>query len=570
MVTDWILIRRAAEELEQALRGGRVTDAGLLDDGRFGLRIGGRRGGETVLAFDAFGSPPLPTLEDAELSIAGDPGWARSIATALRGLRVGDVRSRHGDRVLVLEFGTTSRFGVAHGVKLVAELVPRFGNLVLLRDGLVLAAAKQFSPAENEARSVGVGGPYRPPPLREPSLDDAGFAAATQAATAAEDLVRALAAARPALPKLVAQSLALEAVAAVWPTPGRRAADLLARADAVIAAADDPALRSAPLHVYRDGERLTAAHVVPLAQYAGCAHAETGALLPLFTEARATGAGQRAGDATERRRTQLRKRLEKRLRDARTEIAQVTERRDDAAGRDALRSAGDALYTYGGAIPSAATRFVTPDERALEIALDPELDAKGNAARYFARYRKAADALPHLERRLATLETKAAAFEELAFENERGDHATLLEVAAALDRLEGRGVAAPRSPARAARTPLRIERPSGARILLGRSPRENVELTFRIARPDDLWFHARGIPGSHVVLQAPPGAPPTDADLDCAADVAARHSRARNAPRVEVDYTERKYVRRQRDAPEGMVWYTNARTRVGRPEAADA
>jgi predicted ribosome quality control (RQC) complex YloA/Tae2 family protein len=369
----------------------------------------------------------------------------------------------------------------------------------------------------------------------------------------------------------VAQSLSLEAAAAAWPSPGRRAAALLARADAVIAAADDPALRSAPLHVYREGGgRLAAAHVVPLAQYAGYEHAETDALLPLFAEARATGAGRRASDATERRRAQLRRRLEKRLHDGRTEIAQVTARRDDAAGRDALRVAGDALYTYGGAIPPAATHFVTPDDRALEIALDPELDAKGNAARYFARYRKAADALPHLERRLAALETKATALEELAFENERGDHATLLEVAAALDRLEGRGSAAPRPPARAARTPLRIERPSGARIFLGRNPRENVELTFRIARPDDLWFHARGIPGSHVVLQAPPGAPPADADLDCAADVAARHSRARNAPRVEVDYTERKYVRRQRDAPEGMVWYTNARTRVGRPEAAEA
>src|SRR5665213_2239471 len=168
MVTDWILIRRAAGELERELRGGRVTDAGLLDDGRFGIRIGGRRaGGDIVLAVDIFGSPPLVTLEREELSIAGDPGWSRSIATALRGLRLSEVHTRPGDRVLVLDFGTTSRFGVTSGVKLVAELIPRFGNLLLLRDGVLIAAAKQFSPAENEARSVGVGGPYRPP-LRRP------------------------------------------------------------------------------------------------------------------------------------------------------------------------------------------------------------------------------------------------------------------------------------------------------------------------------------------------------------------------------------------------------------------
>jgi predicted ribosome quality control (RQC) complex YloA/Tae2 family protein len=116
---------------------------------------------------------------------------------------------------------------------------------------------------------------------------------------------------------------------------------------------------------------------------------------------------------------------------------------------------------------------------------------------------------------------------------------------------------------------LRIERPSGARIFVGRSPRENLEVTFRIAKPDDLWFHARGIPGSHVVLQPAPGEPAADADMDRAADFAALHSRARSSQRVEIDYTERKYVRKQRDAAPGMVWYTNQRTRVGRPEAAE-
>jgi len=530
VVTDWILIRRAAGELERELRGGRVIDAGLLDDGRFGIRVGGRRkAGDLVLAIDIFGSPPLVSLEQTELSLAGDPGWSRSIATALRGLRLGEVRSRPGDRVLVLDFGTTSRFGVATGVKLVAELIPRFGNLLLLRDDAIIAAAKQFSPAENEARSVGVGGPYRPPPLPE----------------------------NPQLPKLLAASLAAEAS----PAPGREAA--------LLAAATAAANSESPLYVYRDAGKLVAAHVVPLAQFAALEAGTAPQLLPLFAEARATSAGRRASDAGERRRAALRNRIAKRLHDTSAEIAQVTSRRDDAAGREALRTAGDALYTYGNDIPPAATSFRPPGDDARAIALDPELDAKGNAASYFARYRKAADALPHLERRLAALEAKRASLEDLAFETERGDATTLAEVGADLDRIEGRKSApAPAAGKRAARAPLRIERPSGARIFVGRSPRENLEVTFRIARPDDLWFHARGIPGSHVVLQPPPGAEPDAADLDCAADFAALHCRARNAPRVEIDFTERKYVRKQRDAAPGMVWYTNARSRVGRPDAA--
>jgi predicted ribosome quality control (RQC) complex YloA/Tae2 family protein len=526
MVTDWILIRRAAAELERELRGGRVTDAGLLDDGRFGITFGGRKTGQMVLAIDIFGSPPLLTLEQAELSIAGDPGWARSLASVLRGLRLGEIRSRTGDRVLVLDFGTTSRFGVARGVKLVAELIPRFGNVLVLRDGDVIAAAKQFSPAENETRSVGVGGAYRPPPLPDP----------------------------PRLPKVLADSLA--ASGGAW-----------ASEDALLAAAlAVPA--DAPLFVYHDGAKLVAAHVVPLMQFAQLTQTIAPRLLPLFSEARLTSAGRRASDAGERKRTALTSRIEKRLRDTAAEIAQVTARRDDAAGRDALRAAGDALYTYGYDIPPNATHFVTPDDAALRVELDPDLDAMGNAAAYFARYRKLTGALPHLERRLAVLAAKRASLEELAFETARGDATTLAEVATELDRIEGRkGAPPPRAASKAARAPLRIDRPSGARIYVGRSPRENLEVTFKIARPDDLWFHARGIPGSHVVLQAPPGEPAPADDLDCAADYAALNSRARSSPRVEIDFTERKYVRKQRDAAPGMVWYTNARTRVGRPEA---
>jgi predicted ribosome quality control (RQC) complex YloA/Tae2 family protein len=509
MVTDWVLIRRAAAELERELRGGRVNDAGLLDDGRFGIRFGGKRTGERLLTIDIFGSPPLPALEEGELSIAGDPGWARSLATVLRGLRLGEIRSRTGDRVLVLDFGTTSRFGVARGVQLVAELIPRFGNVLLLRDGDVIAAAKQFSPAENETRSVGVGGPYRPPPLREGSQ----------------------------VPKVLADAFAANPAAY---------ASAEAMLDAALAV---PATE--PLHVYRDGAKLVAAHVVPLAQFAHLTHATAPQLLPLFAEARLTSAGRRASDAGERKR------------------AALTARRDDAAGREALRAAGDALYAYGYDLPPQATRLVTPDEAALIVVLDPDLDAMQNAAQYFVRYRKLADALPHLERRIEMLEAKRASLEDLLFETSRGDATTLNDVTTEIDRIEGRKVAPSRSTGKAVKAPLRVDRPSGARIFIGRSPRENLEVTFRIAKPDDFWFHARGIPGSHVVLQSAPGEAPAETDMDRAADFAALHSRARSSQRVEIDYTERKYVRKQRDAAPGMVWYTNQRTRVGRPGAAE-
>jgi predicted ribosome quality control (RQC) complex YloA/Tae2 family protein len=568
MTTDWILIRRAAAELERTLAGSRPTDAGLLDDGRVGFVFGSKRGTRT-LAIDAFGSPPVVSLEDAELAIAIERGWLRSASTTLRGTRLLSVGSRPGDRVLVLGFGAASRFGVESSSQLVIELVPRYGNVVLIRERVVVAAAKQFSPAENETRSVQVGLPYEPPPLQQPALDRAAFAAALDVARDATARARALGGYLPSLPRLLAASLVAEhpEFAAL---PAQRQADALeAAAHALLTEAEHAAAEPGTLFAYRDDAGLlVATHLVPLAQYAGLRLERVPLLLDLFAEQRTATLRARSGDAVERRRATLLGRIAKRLQATDGELASVAARIADAAARDRLRRSGDALFTHVHEVPSGASVYVPPSDPELTIELDPELTAKDNAQRYFARYRKAADALPHLERRHETLATRRGALDVLAFEAERADAPTIPELEADLDALEGRPAQRAATPNARRRPPLRVEQPSGARIYVGRSPRENVEVTFRIARPDDLWFHARGIPGSHVVLQAPSGSAPSDDDLDAAANLAATHSKGRSASRVDIDYTERKHVRKQRDGAPGLVWYTDARTRIGRPANA--
>jgi predicted ribosome quality control (RQC) complex YloA/Tae2 family protein len=562
MVTDWILMRRVAVELERALKSGRVVDVGLLEDGRFALRVGALRGRlDTTLAVDAFGSPPLPTLTTEEIALAGDPGWTRAVSAALRGMRVAGVRARRGDRVLVLTFSTQSRFGVESEARLVLELIPRYGNVVLLRDRTVIAAAKQFSPAENEARSIQAGQPYAPPPLPQSRLDLPGFVAALDGDRGAR--VRALGAFRPLVPRLMAESLIAEAEVLPWPSSSDLALWLERRSQAILDSTEGEPEGLGDVHVYFEGERLVQAHVVKLAQYASLRHETAPQLLPLLALARSGDDALKDSGKLERRRSALALRMRKRSEAVAKELASVEARRDDAAGREALRLAGDAIYTHAHEIPAGATSFVPGTQPELTIALDPLLDPKSNAQTYFAKYRKAADALPHLDERRALLAARRASYDELLFELERADAAAVDEIEAALDELDGRR-STTQKPTRKPRPLLRIERPSGARIIVGRSPRENNEVTFRLAKPDDLWFHARNIPGSHVVLQAPPGGEPDESDLDAAADLAAAHSRAKQSPRVEIDYTERKYVRKQRDGAPGLVWYTNARTRVGR------
>jgi predicted ribosome quality control (RQC) complex YloA/Tae2 family protein len=108
------------------------------------------------------------------------------------------------------------------------------------------------------------------------------------------------------------------------------------------------------------------------------------------------------------------------------------------------------------------------------------------------------------------------------------------------------------SAGRGVRT-FRYELPGGWAVLAGRTDADNDRLSLKVARPDDRWFHVRGMPGSHVILQGPPGAEPGRDTLRAAAAVAAWHSRAREGGVVAVSCTEARHVRKPRGAKPGTV-----------------
>ncbi len=494
MLTDWVLTRRLAAELDERLRGARVDDAGLLVDGRVALSLH-RRGKRSLLAFDLFASPPLVTLEDEQLGVSDEPGFVRSLVRSLRTMTLAGVTARRYDRLLRLRFCARSRFGIGDELELYAELVPRFGNLVLVKGGRVVAALKEFAPAENARRSVRTGDAYALPPLPV--------------------------AARTLAPPSEAQS----------------------------AAAIEP------LHVYRRADALVQAYVTPLKGYEDAETSREPSLLAVFAELRE---GQRAakGQArTEQRRQAMLKELNAREAKLRTELGRLAEQRGQADERDELRAAGEATFS--------TLHTLGPEEREA---------AKDRAAALFARYKRLGKSLPHLDARRRTVEEALDAVEMLRWETERTDDEGLPSVDSAIANLVRRPGerAAPARKRERKRAMLEFRTTHGSRIVVGRSPSENADVTFRVARPNDLWFHARGVPGAHVILAREDQTPPPDDDLRAAAAVAAFHSRAKAATSVDVDYTLRKHVRKQRAAPPGLVWYTQARTLAVVPKEIDA
>lgn len=108
----------------------------------------------------------------------------------------------------------------------------------------------------------------------------------------------------------------------------------------------------------------------------------------------------------------------------------------------------------------------------------------------------------------------------------------------------------------------------GYTILIGKNNLQNERLTCRTARPDDLWFHLKNAPGSHVILRTSEHAGSVTAHaVECAAALAAWYSSARNTNKADVDYTRVKHVRKQPGGRPGMVNYTNYKTITVRPSA---
>lgn len=112
----------------------------------------------------------------------------------------------------------------------------------------------------------------------------------------------------------------------------------------------------------------------------------------------------------------------------------------------------------------------------------------------------------------------------------------------------------PKPPAGRRALPLTEYRlPGGWEVVAGASDRANEHVSLSLAAPGDLWFHIRGMPGSHVVLRVPAGTVPDRGTRERAAGIAAYHSKARGAGTVAVSCTEARHVSKPHGSPPGTV-----------------
>ncbi|MDO4269076.1 MAG: NFACT RNA binding domain-containing protein [Eubacteriales bacterium] len=234
----------------------------------------------------------------------------------------------------------------------------------------------------------------------------------------------------------------------------------------------------------------------------------------------------------------------------------------DTEKRDKFRIYGELLNTYGYQLSGGETEITCLDYYAgkdVKIPLDPQLSPQENAQKYFARYNK--------------LKRTCEAMTELTLETKKEiDH--LESISAALDiavkeedlvqiREELMEFGFIRKRPQGGKKPKITSRPyhyvssDGFDIYVGKNNYQNEEVTFKLADGGDWWFHAKGIPGSHVVVKTG-GRELPDRTFEEAGALAAWYSRGRDSEKVEIDYIQRKHVKKSAGgAPGFVIYHTN-------------
>lgn len=445
-------------------------------------------------------------------------------------------------------------------LNLCGEIMGRHSNLILVSQGVITSSLKAVPRSKSSVREILPGRPYIPPPQNRPSpasISPQDLAASLESST--EPLARRLVASvlglSPALATEVAVRAGLDPAA-----PSRDLADAADQLSAALREVVSLVERAAfsPV-VYYDGDEPVGFTAFPFIHLSALRSAPAATMSEAVEQVLGRfGAAAQIEELRGALQASARAAL---ARIARTE-ADIRRAAEDAEQSSQLRQHGELLLAYAAQIPPRAPEATVPgfDGTPVTITLDPALSAVENAQRLFKRYTRVRAARHALDARL-----RAAADEREYLESVLTliDQATSIDDLAALrDELASEGYIRRRTvPARlrpGARG-RRFDLANGAIALVGRTNRENDLLTFKVASPNDIWLHARGVPGAHVILKSG-SRRPGELVIRQAAGIAAYFSKARSSGKAAVDYTGRKYVRKPKGARPGLVTYARAQT----------
>ena len=451
-------------------------------------------------------------------------------------------------------------------VCLVVELMPRRANVLLLRDGVILDCLNRVGPDDNRYRLSLPNHVYAPPPPMKGKLNPAHLTT--------EDIERILAAAEK--PSIQTRRLLPGRILGVSPLMAREVV-FRASGDAHCRVKDTDAsslcieLKSllAPLlsrkwqpGVCIDDGVATGFSVFPVS-FQGWESGES--ISDVISKFHGATKGADAYD-------EAKKPVYQALEDARArlkgKLASLKSGLKDESELERLRQSGELILAYQYSLAAGQASMEAqydPAQPSLRIALDPALSPLENAQAYFRKYEKAKSARGAVPALVAETQVELDFLSQL--QNDLSVATNWPEIDEVKQHLQARSHwrGKPTKRIGGGGGPLRVVNRDGFVIWIGRNSRQNEKVTFKTANSNDIWLHARGVAGAHVIVRND-GRRISDELLMEAAAVAAHYSQRRRDGSVPVDYTRVKHVKSIKGAGPGMVTYRNEQTLIVKPQ----
>ena len=562
MPLDAVCIHALAAELEDRLAGGRIDKVQQPERDMLLLSVRAKGENLRLLLSAGVGSARVHVTGASYENPAEAPMFCMLLRTHLVGARILSVRQPDWERMLILELDARDELGVSSRKQLVAELIGRSANLILVgEDGRILDCIRRADFGGDALRRMLPGMIYRLPPKQEKTpffeTEPERLRELAQGADRDVPIDKWLLDSFSGLSPLLCRELAARCGGTYETLPEQ----MEALQETVAAGEYVPTLLT------RDGKPQDFSFL-PITQYGRESVNEAfdsfSALLDAFYTRRdqAELRRRRSHELLKSIRT-ARDRLAKKLGLQKEELRR-TEDREEVRRMAELVTAN--LYRMKkGERVLQCRNYYEEDCPEISIPLDPLKTPQQNAAALFKEYNKLKGARLHLtelvakgEQQLDYLNSVLAELEQAETERDLADIRRELTETGYLKKAKAREKERSKPQA-----PLRFVTDDGFEVLVGRSNVQNDELSTKIARRTDWWLHTQKVHGSHVILRCE-GQEPSALALEQAAALAATYSQGRDGGKIPVDCTMVRNVRKPSGAMPGKVIYTEYQTLLAR------
>lgn len=562
MAFDGLCVCAIRNELEEKLLGGRISKISQPEDDEILLTI--KNNGENYrLLMSSDASLPLIYLtKENKVSPLTAPGFCMLLRKHLQSARIIEIIQPDFERVIAFRLEHLNEMGDLCVKRLIIELMGKHSNIIFCDDNAkILDSIKHVPSSLSSVREVLPGRDYFIPKTTEKenprSINEDGFCLLLSERN--EPLSKAIYMTFTGFSKTVAEELCYEAGVDSAKTYADLSEDERKRLSGAFGNLMNTVRNASfsPVIVYENGAPLefSAASLNSYAGYEAAHYDSISELLYDYYEEKnkITRIRQRSSDLRHIVQTALERNYKK--------IDLQTKQFEDTEKRDKYRVYGELLNTYGYSVKQGDKELKTVnyyDGNEITIPLDTTISVSENARKYFDRYgklKRTREALTEqMEITRSEIEHLESVLVSLDIARKEED---LIEIRNELSSCGYIRKRTSKQKERVTSKPFHFVTDEGFDIYVGKNNIQNDELTFGKGSSGDMWFHAKKIPGSHVVLRKG-NSEFTDKAFETAAGLAAFFSKGAKSEKVEVDYTLRKNVKKPGGAKPGfVVYYTN-------------